>query len=165
MATESVWHIGITVSDMDRAIRFYSECFGMQLRHRQIQDNPYSRQLVGYPDGSFEVAQLVFTGADAPPSGHVLELVHYFRPVEEQLEVGNAQPGAMHIAFHTDDIFETVERLLARGARLTSEPQQITAGINTGGYAVYLRDPDNVPLELVQPPARPAVEPSLVAEG
>lgn len=165
MTTNSIWHVGITVSDIDRSIDFYTECFDMKLRHRQTQSNEYSRALVGYPDAHFEIAQLDFTEADAPPSGHVLELVYYDRPKDEELETRNAQPGAMHIAFHTNDIFESITKLVALGATLTSEPQAITAGINTGGYAVYLRDPDNVPLELVQPPAVRVVEPTQNAVG
>lgn len=160
MTTSSIWHVGITVSDIDRSITFYTECFGMKLRHRQVQNNEYSRALVGYPDGNFEIAQLVFAEGEAPPSGHVLELIYYDRPKAEQLDSRNAQPGAIHIAFHTSDIFESVAKLVALGATLTSEPQAITAGINTGGYAVYLRDPDNVALELVQPPAVRVVEPT-----
>lgn len=165
MTTTSVWHIGITVSDIEKSIEFYETCFDMKLRHRQLQDNEYSRHLVGYPDGKFEIAQLVFAGdVEAPPSGHVLELVCYHHPIEQQLDTRNAQPGAMHLAFHTSDMFESVEKLVSRGAVLTSEPQKIEFGINTGGYAVYLRDPDNVPLELIQPPAQRTVEPTLNVE-
>jgi catechol 2,3-dioxygenase-like lactoylglutathione lyase family enzyme len=160
MSTNSIWHVGITVSDMDRSINFYTKCFDMKLRHRQIQDNEYSRKLVGYPDGNFETAQLIFAEAQAQPSGHVLELVCYSRPKDEQLKTRNAQPGAMHIAFHSSDIFESIDKLVNLGATLTSEPQAVTAGINTGGYAVYLRDPDNVPLELVQPPEVSVVKPT-----
>jgi len=50
-------------------------------------------------------------------------------------------------------------RLEAAGAVLVNEPVAITAGINTGGRAVYLTDPDGITLELVQPPAKQLVAP------
>ena len=46
------------VRDLDASIRFYTEGLGLRLRHRQTQDNPYTRSLVGYPDASLRVAQL-----------------------------------------------------------------------------------------------------------
>ena len=35
-----------------------------------------------------------------------------------------------------------------------SPPVEIDTGINTGGFALYLRDPDGIILELFQPPRR-----------
>ncbi len=46
--------------------------------------------------------------------------------------------------------------LAALGARPLSQPNEITAGINKGGRAVYLHDPDGITLELVQPARTPA---------
>ena len=46
--------------------------------------------------------------------------------------------------------------LPALGATPLSEPNEITAGINKGGKALYLHDPDGVTLELLQPANKPA---------
>jgi hypothetical protein len=35
--------------------------------------------------------------------------------------------------------------------KFLSAPVPITAGVNAGAYAVYLRDPDGFTIELVQP--------------
>ncbi|MDV6286574.1 VOC family protein [Rhodococcus jostii] len=43
----SIFHTGLTVSDLDAAIRFYVEGLGFVLRHRQTQDNEYTCALVG----------------------------------------------------------------------------------------------------------------------
>jgi catechol 2,3-dioxygenase-like lactoylglutathione lyase family enzyme len=40
------------------------------------------------------------------------------------------------------------------GVRFRSEPVAIEAGINKGGYTVYFLDPDDITLEIIQPPPR-----------
>jgi hypothetical protein len=35
-----------------------------------------------------------------------------------------------------------------------SPPVLVDTGINTGGYGIYLRDPDGIVLEIFQPPKR-----------
>src|SRR5580692_8239381 len=35
-----------------------------------------------------------------------------------------------------------------------SPPVEVDTGINAGGLALYLRDPDDIPIELFQPPRR-----------
>lgn len=58
---------------------------------------------------------------------------------------------AGHLAFEVDDIEERAARLVQYGAELVSDPVEITAGINKGGKALYLHDPDGITLELLQP--------------
>jgi catechol 2,3-dioxygenase-like lactoylglutathione lyase family enzyme len=122
------------------------------LRHRQLQHNAYTASLVGYPDAALEIAQLRLSDVEPPPSGHVLELICYERPPSGPVDLERSTIGAGHLAFVVDDIFETAERLRSFGAQLINEPVHITEGINTGGWAVYLHDPDGVCLELQQRP-------------
>jgi catechol 2,3-dioxygenase-like lactoylglutathione lyase family enzyme len=63
---------------------------------------------------------------------------------------GAGNPGAAHLALTVDDIHERYERLRAAGVSFVSPPNHITAGINTGGYTCYVRDPDDIVLEVVQ---------------
>ena len=84
----------------------------------------------------------------------MLELDGYERPVGRDADQERNTLGVGHLAFVVDDVFEAVDRAVHSGAQLVSDPVQITAGINKGGWTVYLRDPDGVNLELVQlPPA------------
>ncbi|MDE0171329.1 MAG: VOC family protein [bacterium] len=147
-----VWHFSFTVSDMDRSVEFYVGLLSFELVHRQVQDNPYTRSLVGYPDARIVVAQLAVPGRPRQLSTHDLELVQYVRPLGQRGDIGIANPGAGHLAVAVDDIHAWYDRLTAAGVSFFSEPNRIMAGVNEGGYAVYFHDPDQIVLELLQPP-------------
>lgn len=151
MAIHAVWHVGFSVCDIEASIEFYTRGVGLELVHRQSQDNPYTHALVGYPNASLRIAQFAIPGVAPPPSGHLLELIEYVTPRGTQIPPENSRIGSAHLAFEVDDIHARVERLRSLGARLVSEPVEITAGINAGGRAVYLYDPDGITLELLQP--------------
>jgi catechol 2,3-dioxygenase-like lactoylglutathione lyase family enzyme len=158
MAVRSIFHVGFVVHDLDASIRFYTEGLGLRLRHQQVQDNEYTRRLVGYEDAVLRIAQFQLPAGDPPPSGHVLELVEYQKPPGGPSDPERNTLGAGHLAFLVDDIGGMAARLTALGATPLSEPNRITAGINQGGQALYLRDPDGVMLELLQPAGLPEAE-------
>lgn len=151
MPVRSVFHVGFVVSDLDASLRFYCEGLGLELRHRQLQNNAYTSSLVGYPDAVLEIAQLRFADAEPPPSGHVIELISYREPPSAPADRERSTLGAGHLAFIVDDVFAMSDRLCGFGAKLINEPVEITEGINTGGWDIYLQDPDGVTLELLQP--------------
>ena len=146
-----VWHFSFTVADLDRSIVFYRDLLWLDLVHVQEQDNAYTRRLVGYPDASLRVAQFAVPGAPSGLSTHSLELVEYRSPRLAPRDQQIARPGAAHLAFAVDDIAVWHRRLDAAGVEFFSTPNRIAAGINAGGWAVYLRDPDRNVLELLQP--------------
>jgi catechol 2,3-dioxygenase-like lactoylglutathione lyase family enzyme len=148
-----VWHFSFTVSDLDRSVAFYTGQLGFQLLHTQEQSNDYTRKLVGYPDAHLRIAQLVVPGQPRGLSSHDLELVQYLQPRGTRGEAEICNPGAAHLALTVDDIHTRYEKLTAAGVRFYSPPNAITAGINAGGFTCYLEDPDQIVLELVQPPA------------
>lgn len=156
MSVQSIFHVGFVVKDLDASLRFYCDGLGLELRHRQIQDNPYTCSLVGYNDAVLEIAQLRFPGAPPPPSGHVLELICYKRPPGKQADPERNTVGAGHLAFIVHDIHEMTSRLVVLGAQLVNDPVVVTEGINRGSQVVYLYDPDGLVLEFVQPASKVA---------
>ena len=60
----------------------------------------------------------------------------------------------MHVAFRVEDLDATYHELRAKGVRFKSAPVEVTHGRNRGAKAVYLLDPDDITLEMMQPPAR-----------
>ena len=148
-----VWHFSFTVSDLDRSIAFYRDLLGFTLVHVQEQDNEYTRRLVGLEDARLRVAQLAVPGQPRGISTHDLELVEYLSPRGERGHGRICDQGAAHLAVTVVDAGATHERLLGHGVRFVSPPNAITAGVNRGGYACYFLDPDDIVLELLQPPA------------
>lgn len=148
-----VFHFSFTVSDLDRSVAFYRDLLGLELVHTQEQDNAYTRRLVGFPGAVLRVAQLAVPGQPRGISTHDLELVEYVRPEGVRREGRINDPGAAHLAFTITDAWAAYERLTGAAVRFVSSPNAITAGVNVGGYACYFYDPDEIVLELLQPPA------------
>jgi lactoylglutathione lyase len=151
MAVRSVFHVGFVVRDLDASIAFYTSGLGLRLRHRQTQDNDYTRSLVGYQNACLRIAQFQLPEGEPPASGHVLELIEYQAPEGGPADLERNTIAAGHLAFLVDDIETMLATLAALGATPLSAPSEITEGINKGGKAVYLHDPDGVMLELLQP--------------
>ena len=148
---QGIWHVSFTVSNLARAVSFYQQ-LGMELVHEQIQDNAYTRRLVGVPDARLQVAQLCAPGSTPGPSGHHLELVQYLQPQAEAGDLAVYRPGTAHLAFVVGDVHAEYRRLDRLGVLFVSPPNLIEAGVNAGGWTCYFRDPDGITLELVQPP-------------
>jgi catechol 2,3-dioxygenase-like lactoylglutathione lyase family enzyme len=152
MQTFGVWHFSFTVADLDRSIAFYRDMLGFELVHVQEQHNEYTARLVGYEGAHLKVAQLAVPGQPRGLSTHDLELVCYLYPAGTPRAIEITDPGEAHLCIAVDDADAWYERLVAGGVSFTSPPNDITAGVNTGGKCCYFRDPDGATLELVQPP-------------
>ena len=150
----AIWHFSFTVSDLQQSIEFYCDGLGFELIHTQEQSNEYTRRLVGYADAHLKVAMLAVPGPRPGISSHDLELVQYLRPRGTRGDINIYNHGAAHLAVVVRNIQLEYDRLLSRGVRFVSPPNAIVAGVNEGGYTCYFRDPDDIVLELMQPPAR-----------
>lgn len=142
-------HTGYTVSDLDRSLAFYRDLLGCEVVARQEKRGGYLAEIVGYPDAHVRMAHL-----RAPESGHIIELFEYLAPESEHPRLEPCNVGTAHMSFLVSDLNATYERLLAAGIEFYSPPVKIDTGINVGGLAVYLRDPDGITMELFQPPLR-----------
>jgi catechol 2,3-dioxygenase-like lactoylglutathione lyase family enzyme len=145
----SIHHTGYTVSDLERSVAFYRDLLGLEVIAQQEKQGGYLAAIVGYPDAHVRMAHL------RPPGGeHVVELFQYLAPGGDTPEIEPKNVGTAHLCLLTDDLHRDYERLAAAGVSFVSRPVEVDTGINTGGYALYLRDPDGIVVELFQPPAR-----------
>ncbi len=148
-----VHHTGYTVADLDRSMHFYCDLLGLEVLATQEKEGGYVAAIVGYPDAHVRMAHLAVPGA-----GHVVELFEYLAP--PGANAGHHEPkdvGTSHLCFIVDDLPELYDRLRSAGVEsFLSPPVDVDTGINAGGLALYLRDPDGIPVELFQPPHRPA---------
>jgi catechol 2,3-dioxygenase-like lactoylglutathione lyase family enzyme len=147
-----MWHASWTVSDMDRSLAFYVDLLGLEHVHTQVQDNEYTRKLVGIEGARLKAVLLKIAGVAPGVSGHVIELMEYLEPRGVKIDTTPCNVGAAHFAFATTDAWGDYRRLSAAGVTFVSEPVAIAAGINQGGWSCYLRDPDDFTLEMLQPP-------------
>ena len=142
------YHTGFTVSDIERSVAFYRDVLGMRLVRRQTGTAPYLAKVTGFEGVRLEIALL-----QPADGGSMLELLQYVSHPAPATDRATNRPGNAHLCFKVDDLRAACVELRRRGVTLVSEPTEITAGAHTGGWAVYLRDPDGFTLELYQGPS------------
>jgi catechol 2,3-dioxygenase-like lactoylglutathione lyase family enzyme len=144
-----VHHIGITVADIERSVRFYRDVLGLTLLRRRSAGAAYIGEQTGYPGARLEVAS--FT--THPESGITLEIAQYVTHPGPGLEPGTNRPGAAHLCFQVENIHAAYDALRRQGVTFKSAPVAISSGPNEGGFGVYISDPDSFTIELFQPPS------------
>jgi catechol 2,3-dioxygenase-like lactoylglutathione lyase family enzyme len=140
-------HMGITVNDLDEAVAFYQPLCGGDLAGPYEKSGPSVDAATGYPGVVVRQAFLTFPGGDA-----VLELLEYRGGSGLRIEPDNGSVGAAHPAIVVDDLDATLARLAARGTRALSAPMIASAGPLEGHRYVYVLGPDDVRVELLEPP-------------
>jgi catechol 2,3-dioxygenase-like lactoylglutathione lyase family enzyme len=147
MSTSHLHHTGFTVSDLDRSVAFYRDLLGCEVLATQEKQGGYLAAIVGYPDAHVRMAHLRLPGGE-----HVIELFEYLSPEGGHADVEPRNVGASHLCFIVADLRALYDSLLARGVTsFVSPPIEVDTGINRGGLALYLRDPDGITVELFQP--------------
>ena len=140
-------HTSFTVADLDRSLEFFRDRLGLEVVFtREVRDDYFGR-IVGLPGCVVKAALLRI-----PNSTHHVELFQYLTPAGETYRPRPCDVGSTHLALLVEDLPGLYERLCAAGVAFQSAPVRIEAGPNRGGYGVYLRDPNNILIELFQPP-------------
>jgi lactoylglutathione lyase len=121
-------HTMLRVGDLDRAVKFYEDMFGMKEIRRWDA-----------PAGKFTNA---FVGFGPEETDTILEFTYNYGV--EKYDIGTAYG---HIAIGVPDVYATCERLRAAGARITREPGPVKHGTT---IIAFLEDPDGYKIELVQ---------------
>lgn len=144
-------HTSFTVANLNQSLEFFRDLLGMEvLSHREIQEAYFDR-IVGLPGCRVKAAMLRIPGSD-----HRLELFEYVNPRGHAQRLQPNDPGSTHLSLLVEDLNGLYQEMRARGTTFVSEPVPIVAGPNRGGFALYLRDPNGILVELFQPPAREA---------
>jgi lactoylglutathione lyase len=141
----SLHHTGLTVSDLDRSLAFYRDAVGLEVVMQQEKEGGYLAEITGYPDAHVRMAHL------AAPDGQRLELFEYVTPRGRERPGEPKDVGITHVCLVVADVHEAYARLVAAGAEPFSEPVLVDTGANAGAWGLYVRDPDGIVLELLQP--------------
>ncbi|KAK4588367.1 hypothetical protein RGQ29_019374 [Quercus rubra] len=121
-------HVVYRVGDLDRTIKFYTECFGMKLlRKRDIPEEKYSNAFLGF--GSEE-------------TNFVVELTYNYGV--SSYDIGT---GFGHFAISTPDVYKLVEDIRAKSGVITREPGPVKGGQS---IIAFVKDPDGYIFELIQ---------------
>ena len=151
VVTARLDHIGVVVSDMDRALDFWSGLIGLEVTGRGRADWPHLSELNGLDGVELEWCTL------ALGSG-VIELTSYAgRQAAQARRSAEDEPGRAHVGLVVDDLAHVAGRLGSAGAKLRSDgPVLLMAGQYAGWRALYALDPDGTSVELFERPAGPA---------
>ncbi|GID25608.1 methylmalonyl-CoA epimerase [Paractinoplanes brasiliensis] len=129
-------HVGIAVPDLDEALRFYAETFGMRCVHEETNEEQGVRE-----------AMLAVGDDDGPR----LQLLAPARPDSAIAKfLDRNGPGMQQLAYTVADVEATSAALRARGLRLLYDtPRRGTAGSRIN--FVHPKDAGGVLVELVEP--------------
>jgi len=138
-------HTGITVSDLDRSIRFYRDLLGCEVSAPVRAEGPFFEAVTGVPGCRIDVAF-------ARLPGHVIELLCYRDPPSRPSTLKACDPGFMHVCLKVDDLEQVVQQVRGAGFMALGTVQRAEGGPADGLKVVYVRDPDGVVLELIEEP-------------
>jgi glyoxylase I family protein len=138
-------HFGHCVTDLDRSVAFYCDLFGFVERRRMaVPDEPAAQLLgVGTPLG--------LTAAYLEKNGTTLELLSFNRPGNPPPRVRPfTEPGLTHMSFCVNDLAAACAQAEQLGGSVIDETDI--------GAAVFIRDPDGQPIELLPMAYRQMIE-------
>ncbi|RLK55357.1 methylmalonyl-CoA epimerase [Actinokineospora cianjurensis] len=134
----AVDHVGIAVPDLDAAIAFHREHFGLESVHEEVNAEQGVRE-----------AMLRAPGDDG--SGTAIQLL---APLDENSTIakfiGRNGPGLQQLAYRVTDVVAAADALRAAGLRLLyDEPRRGTSDSRVN--FVHPKDAGGVLVELVEP--------------
>jgi methylmalonyl-CoA/ethylmalonyl-CoA epimerase len=130
-------HVGIAVPDLDAAIAFYRDTFGVVSVHEETNEEQGVREaMLAVGDGSTRIQLLA--------------------PLNEQSTIakfiGRSGPGVQQVAYTVEDIEAVSAALRAKGLRLLYDaPRRGTSDSRVN--FIHPKDAGGVLVELVQPAA------------
>lgn len=130
-------HVGVAVPDLDAAIAFYRDAFGMEVTHQEVNEEQGVREA------------MVAVG----DSGSSIQLL---APLDEKSTIAKfldrSGPGIQQLAYRVTDVDLVSAVLRERGLRLLyDEPRRGTS--NSRVNFIHPKDAGGVLVELVEPAA------------
>lgn len=145
-------HIGICVSDLERARRFYADILGFRERSElRIQGEP--------ADTLLRLRGVDLHAVYLERDGTRIELLAYASPPPTGATTPrpmNAR-GLTHLSLRVDDLAALLQEVRGAGVRVLDETHIDLPDV--GAAAIFIADPDGTLIELVQAPGDPEVPP------
>jgi methylmalonyl-CoA/ethylmalonyl-CoA epimerase len=128
-------HVGIAVPDLDEAMAFYRDTFGMETVHEETNEEQGVREAMVAVGDSGSCIQLL---APLSPESTIAKFLD------------RSGPGIQQLAYRVDDVEAVAGVLRQRGVRLLYDaPRRGTSGSRVN--FVHPKDAGGVLIELVEP--------------
>lgn len=133
-------HVGIAVPDLDEAIDFYRDTFGMRVVHEETNEEQGVREAMVAVGDSGSCIQLLAPLSAASTIARFLD---------------RSGPGIQQLAYRVEDVEQVCSVLRDRGIRLLYDaPRRGTS--NSRVNFIHPKDAGGVLVELVEPAAPPS---------
>jgi methylmalonyl-CoA/ethylmalonyl-CoA epimerase len=128
-------HVGVAVPDLDAAIAFYRETYGMTLAHEEVNEEQGVREAMMAVGSSGSHIQLL---APLSPESTIAKFLE------------RSGPGVQQVAYRVTDLDAVSRTLRERGLRLLyDEPRRGTSDSRVN--FIHPKDAGGILVELVQP--------------
>ncbi len=152
---EGMDHVGITIPNLEDGVAFYCELLGATEIFRlgpfdardfdRVDGKDWAEAHVNVVDGRFTIAMLEYA------NGSRLELFQYDRPTDRpKSPPKNSDLGGHHIAFKVTNLDAVLALRDTYSLRFMAGPIEITEGPAAGQRIIYVLDPWDNQLELVE---------------
>lgn len=144
-----IYHVGLTVSDLDRSIAFYRDILGLEFQGEIFMEGEETDKMFRRANCKARVAYLNGSKAiEAPP----VELIQFVDNKVNQMQSDLFTTSISEVCFYTDDIDSAYKILIENHVECLSEPQYFDFRADGFGEsrAFYFRDPDGIILEMMQ---------------
>jgi catechol 2,3-dioxygenase-like lactoylglutathione lyase family enzyme len=145
-------HTGFTVSNLERSLAFWRDVLGFELSHRAHHSGDLASEVTGVAGAEISIAVL-------KASGHKIELLEYHAPADRRrADLRPCDVGSVHVALTVNDLDTVLNAIASSGWQAAGKPQTLKSGPNAGKRVIYIRDPDGITIELMQPPKKLMVD-------
>jgi lactoylglutathione lyase len=148
VSPKQFWHMGVTVSDLERSLTFYRDVVGMEL-----VSGPTRGEGAG-PAQLMQNEGMIVNVAWLRHGAFLFQILQYLEKGGSVLDLHHNNVGSPHLSFVVDDVDAMWTMVQARGDVVVASP------LTDMGRArsFYVEDPDGLPVEFWQwnePPADP----------
>lgn len=137
-----LFHVGLTVKNLERSVAFYRDVVGMQETEFKMM-NVRSKEfdtLTNNPGAELKVAHLTL-------GPFMLQLIEYVAAGGTTLDLHHNNVGSPHLCIYVPDVETKLKEVQRRGdVVVTSGLVQIAPNMRS----FYTEDPDGVPVEFLQ---------------
>ena len=143
--------IGVVTSDVDKAVKFYTEAIGFKELPGFSVDADYAKE-VGLTDGHRLDIRVLALGDDPKATKLKLMSLPGVASKRQDLQHVHSTLGFSYITVHIADTTAALERLKKAGVKpIAKSPLEVPKDIAEGIFLTIVRDPDGNFVELVGP--------------